>query len=388
MIYSASLHTFEIDRPEVALEELQSQLNEKITLRRNSAAIIQCDPEYIDSGVAALVCRELPFPVVGCTTAAQATNDAVGELMLTLLVLTSDDVEFETAHTSGLGQDLFGALNRSFETISGGRSEAPAMAFVFSTIIDEYPGDWYYEAFEGHFGNIPVFGTLAIDDAITDFTRLVSIHGDQAFMTETCYLLLYGDLSPRFFITSIPDGSVTAHLGEITKANNNVIVEIDGAPTADFFSKNGFADGGVMREGVDFIPFIISRKGSELESMPITRALIGLNPDGTATSRGLVYEGATIAVVSNSGAELLDLAAEMAETVNKEENIGALLLFSCIVRRMAMGESLSEAVNIRNLLRHDIPFMFAHSGGEICPVSLQGESENRFHNYALIACAI
>ena len=148
MIKAASLHTFEIDDPAGALEEIQNQLREKLVLLKNTAGILQCGFDFIESGVVSHICENLPFPIVGATTISQAVNGAAGELMLTLLVLTSDDAEFAPAHTEGHLDDFFGSIERSFRPAYEACRLPLKLILTFPPIIEKYSGDVYINAFE------------------------------------------------------------------------------------------------------------------------------------------------------------------------------------------------------------------------------------------------
>lgn len=390
MIEAASLHTFEIDEPDIALAEIQRQLAEKLTLRRNTAGILQCDPEFITSGIVTRICQSLGFPIVGGTSAGQATNDAVGDLMLTLLVLTSDDVSFVAARTEGLAEDLFGATERSFQAARTSLGDSPKVVFAFPPIIEAYAGDWYVEAFERLCGQTPVFGSLAVDDAITVYDRCATVCDGEIMAQEMAYLLISGEVSPRFFIATVPGASAMPETGVITHAEGNIVHKINGMRAIDFFESAGLAKDGVLRRGVDFVPFLMTLTNEDGSAQrPFVRALIRFDAQGSAVCRGTMYEGATFMIGSNSGADVLATTADTVARINQQQG-HALLLFSCIVRRMTLGsDSLLELKQVQKALQPDIPFMMSYSGGEIAPTSVEdGKATNRFHNYSFIACLL
>lgn len=391
MIQAISAHTFEIDEPLAALADIRRQLDGGLPLRKNTAGILQCDPEFIDSGVVACLCRELGFPIVGGTSAGQATNAAAGDLILTLLVLTSDDVAFVAARTEGLAQDLFGAVGRSCREAAGARQEQPKLILAFPPIVEALAGDWYVEAFERQCGKVPVFGSLAVDDAITVYDRCATVLNGEVLAKEMAYLLVYGAVSPRFFTATIPGEAALPERGVITRAKDNIVYEINGMRAIDFFERVGLAENGLLRRGVDFVPFLMTVTDADgLEERPFVRGLIRFNEDGSATCRGAVYEGATFNIGSNAGVDVLSSTLETVARLNAEQDVQAALLFSCIVRRMTLGaDSLRELQQVRQAIRPDIPFMLAYSGGEIAPTAVAEKGAvNRFHNYSFIACLL
>ena len=391
MLESASLYTFEIDEPEIALAQILQQLQEKLVLRKNTAAILQCDPEFIDSGIVAQLCAMLDFPIVGGTSAAQGTNDARGDLMLSLLVLTSDDVHFVATHTTGLAQDLFGATERSLNAALK-QSDLPLrLVLTFPPIIDDYAGDWYVEAFQRVCGRVAIFGSLAVDDAITVYNRCASVYNGKILTNEMSYLLVYGNVHPRFFVASVQNQSGADEQGIITKSEGNLVHAINDTTAIKYFEESGLAKNGVLREGIDFVPFLMSLPGAQgPDALPFVRAVIRFDENGSAVCRGVMYEGATFTIGSNVSTDVLNATRDMIEQVNAQETPQALLLFSCIVRRLSVGaNALMELDTVQQTLRPDIPYMISYSGGEIAPVSADCDgATNRFHNFTFIGCLL
>lgn len=391
MIQSASLFTFEIDDAEAALAEIRQQLDAKLVLRKNAAAILQCDPEFIESGTATHICEGLGFPVVGGTSAAQAVNGSQGDLMLSLHVFTSEDVEFVATHTDGLAEDLFGATAQSLAPAMAASPLPLRLILTFPPIIEEYAGDWYVEAFERVCGKVPVFGSLAVDDAVTVYDRCASVCEGQTFAREMSYLLVFGNVTPRFFVATVPAATTLPEMGVITKSQDNIVQEINGVRAIDFFERVDLAKNGVLRDGIDFVPFLMTVKNdSGAAQRPFVRALIRFDENGAAICRGAMYEGANFTIGSSSGADVIAATMALVEQINGQDAVGAALMFSCIVRRLTIGSDPQlELTRVRETLRDDIPFMLAYSGGEIAPTSRrQMDAENRFHNFSFIVCLL
>jgi hypothetical protein len=393
MIQAASAYTFEIDDPQAALAELRQQLNGQLSLRKNTAGILQCDPDFIASGVAAYLGRELGFPVVGGTSVGQAVNKASGNLMLTLFVLTSDEVEFTAARTTGLSQDFYGAIERSWKAARGASSDSPKLIIAFPPILEAYAGDSYIDALERLCGKTPVFGSLAVEDAVTTYDRCATLYGGETMLEEMAYLVVCGETAPRFRVSSAPQASILSEAGVITRAENNIVHEINGVRAIDFFERIGLAKNGVLHEGVDFVPFLMTLKdddGEDGEQQPFVRGLIGFDAQGSAICRGTMYEGASFTFGANSKIDVIDSALDMIEWANGLPSASAALFFSCIVRRMTLGVNFQEELKLmQQQIRPDLPFMISYSGGELGPTAMTGgRVVNRFHNYSLVACLL
>jgi hypothetical protein len=390
MIRSTSVYTYEIDDSELATEEIRSQLSEKLRLLKPSAGVLQCDPEFVKSGVVAAVTKDLGFPIVGGTTATQAVNGTVGDLMLTLLVFTSDDTEFVSAHTHGIEEDLFGAVETTFVKSLGESSLEPKLVLAFAPIIEKYGGDLYPLAFERVHKDLPVFGTLAVSEEIITYENCATFCDDEIYSCEMTYLVLFGDVTPRFLYAGLPDQKFTDTNGVITKSNENIIEEINDVPAIDFFESVSLAKDGKLRDGLTFLPIFMTPHGPDGAEETIIRAMIDFTGDGHAVCRGLMYEGADFGFGSFTSADILSASHNAVTTINGSGEIGAVLIFSCIVRWLNIGVNPhAEAELVRDNLRPDIPFQFSYSGGEICPTPKKGGGHvNRFHNFTLIACML
>ena len=65
----------------------------------HTVGILTCHTEFIESGVMQYISENLPFDLVGSTTSSQAVNDEAGDLMLTIFIITADDVRFKPGIT-------------------------------------------------------------------------------------------------------------------------------------------------------------------------------------------------------------------------------------------------------------------------------------------------
>ena len=389
MIQSASLFTFEIDDPDAACRDITRQLAEKLRLKKNTAAIMQCDPEYAESGISQRICEALSFPVVGSTAIAQATGGACGAFMLTLLVFTSDDVEFVAVRTEGHSDDFHGSVERSS---AAAVCDLPLkLILAHPPLIDRNSGDDYIDAFRRVYGSVPVFGALAIEEELVGNTRSATVYNGEIFHDEMAYLLVFGNVEPRFFVPGIPPKSNLLEAGIITKSSGSVVYEINGMRAIDFFERLSLANDGVPSEGIFHIPFRLSVKMADGNMSPaFARGIYGFDEDGAALCRGAMPEGAVLTIGSNTESELLAGATEAVRKINALDDISAALFYSCIVRRTSFGYNPHiELEAVRTVIRPGIPFMMSYVGGEIGPITVDDDAyENCFHNFSFIACVL
>ena len=387
MFKCASIYTYEIDDPQAAFEEIKIQLDKKIALLEHTVGIIMCHPEFISSGVLKHICRNLPFDLAGITTSAQAVNAEAGDLILTIFVMTSDDVWFRTGTTTGLEDGIDSPLKTAFDKAAADVSESPKLALIFPPLIFKYPGDAYLEVWQKIIPGTPIFGTAATDDTLT-FANSETIYNGETHKTAMSFILCYGNISPRFTIGTFPNNNVMPYKGEITKSNGCFVKEINNINAYKYFESIGFIKNGVLAENCLFVPFMIDqKKRPDYDGIPVLRVLASFTENGTAIFRGNVDEGSTFTLLTCGSDDVLSTMLQKAKQVNDLPDVNGVLLFSCIVRRMLSMDtnSLMELEAVRDTISQDIPFMMGYAAGEFSPTLVKdGIPTNRFHNYSLV----
>jgi len=391
MLKCASVYTREIDDQEIAFDEIKSQLDEKITLLKHSVGIIMCDPEFISSGVLKYISESIPFDSAGITTSSQAVNCKAGELILTIFVMTSDDVQFRTGVTEDLDENLDESVKKAFDKVAAGLSESPKLALIFPPLILKYAGDAYINAWKQAIPDVPVFGAITTDDTLT-FEESVTICRGGSYKAAMPFVLCYGNIKPRFLVGTLPEDEVIPYKGKVTKSNGPFVHEINNINAYKYFEDIGFASNGTFAEYYLFMPFVIDQKKREdYDGIPVIRGHASFTEGGTAIFRGDVDEGSIFTMLKSDANDVLSIARQKTGQINKMDDISGVLLFSCIARRlMTMHVSpLIELETIRDMINPDIPFMMGYAGGEICPTSVRnGVPTNRFHNYSLVILII
>jgi hypothetical protein len=387
MLKCASVHTYEIDHPEAALEEIQTQLEGKITLLEHSVGIVMCNPEFIASGTLRYICENLPFDLAGVTTSAQAVNGVFGELILTIFVMTSDDVQFKTGVTGSMDDGIDAPVLTAFNETVSGITELPKLAIVFPPLMLKYAGDSYINSWRQAIPDVPIFGTLAIDDTV-DFEGSETICNGESYKTAMPFVLCYGNIKPRFLVGTLPQDKVMPYKGEVTKSEGSFVHEINNINAYQYFESIGFASCGAILEKYLIVPFVIDQKKRyDYDGIPVIRGHASFTEGGSAIFRGDVDEGSTFTMLMTNSNDVLMTTRQKAEEVNGLTDVNGALFFPCIVRRMMSmyPNPLAELETAVSTINPDIPFMMGYAGGEICPTSVKnGCPANRFHNYSLI----
>jgi hypothetical protein len=388
MLKCASVYTCEVDDADVALAEINSQLQEKIVLLDNTVGIIMCHIEFIASGVLKHVCGSLPFDIAGVTTASQAVNGAADDMILTIFVMTSDDVYFRAGFTGSMETDIYGPVKASYEKAA--TQDIPKLALAFPPFLDQHAGDSFVEAWERLIPGVPVFGTLPTDDTYS-LSESHTIYNGEVTRDCMAYVLCYGNIHPRFVIGIFSEDNSMPYKGEITKSNGIYVAEINNRNAYQYFEELGLAKDGVPHNIFNFVPFLIDQINREdYDGVPILRELGRFTEDGTAVFRGNMDQGSTFKLLQGTYDDVLKtLDEKMAEATALSQSNG-ILSFSCIVRRMIVmqTDSLIELKKARDIIGAT-PFMMGYAGGEFCPTSVKdGIATNRFHAYTIVTLII
>ncbi|MCL2817784.1 MAG: FIST C-terminal domain-containing protein [Clostridiales bacterium] len=385
MLRCASVYTCEVDDPNVALTEIKSQLDKKIKLLEHSVGVIMCHSEFIATGVLRHICENLPFDLAGVTTSSQAVNDEVGELMLTIFVMTSDDVRFRAGVTEKLGGDVDSQVKAAYDKASSGETEMPKLVLAFPP-FGLHAGDVYVRAWGKVTPDKPVFGTHAIDDTAS-FSECETIYNGGSHKAAMAFVLCYGNINPRFLVVTFTQNNAVSSKASVTKAAGNCVFEINNDVALKYFEDRGFV------ESVKFTPFMIDfLEREDYDGVPVIRGHAAFTDEGAAVFYGDVDEGAVFTLLTTDADDIVSATRQKVREMNALSGINGALLFSCVVRRVAflgIDKPLLELQSAKDLIRPEIPFMMGYAGGEICPTSVTGDTvTNRFHNYSLVILVV
>ncbi|MDL2218568.1 FIST C-terminal domain-containing protein [Christensenellaceae bacterium OttesenSCG-928-M15] len=383
MIKNLVAYTGEIDDAQVAVEEILGQLDLVGRQLKNSVGIIACHYEFVLSGVAKAICEALPFTVAGTITSAQAVKEESGTLLLTLMVLTSDDVRFVAKLTEPLLEEPGKKIADAYKEAAG--AEKPALILTYAPFMVQNSGDEYVNVLTEASSGVPCFGTLAVDDT-ADFSNCFLLYNGEHYRERMGMILLYGDLNPRFFIATISKSKILDKAALVTKSAGHILMEVNGRPVVEYFEDLGLTKASETSYAMTSLPFMLDYGDG---TPPVSKVFIGLTPEKYAICAGAMPEGAKLYIGVFDKQDVLVTTGEAVDQALADiSGASGLLIYSCISRNMSMGSDLlAELDLIREKAGEKLPFMMAYSGGEICPTQVSDDKAiNRFHNNAFVAC--
>ncbi|MCL2773344.1 MAG: FIST C-terminal domain-containing protein [Oscillospiraceae bacterium] len=389
MINSYTAYTYEIDDHETAVKDIKSQLNMEKNMKKNTVGILACDHEFVTAGAVKEICRNLPFEVIGGVSTAQGINGTgtEGAMIFTLMMFTSDSVEFKICLTETLKGDYQKSITDAYNNINGGISENPAFIISVAPYMRENSGEFYVDALTKASGGAPCFGTMAIDDS-NDIENSCSICNGEAYKDRMAMILFYGDVNPKFYTASISNDKILNQAALITSSENHVLKEVNGRPVAEFFEKLNLTKASRTDYAMMALPFIVDYNDG---TPPVSKAFVSLDEKENAICAGIMPEGATLYIgVIDKDDVLLTTSQIVREALEENRDAKNMLIYSCVTRGMSLdGDICAEIRKVKDTVSDKIQFMMVYSGGEMCPATVDRSGNkliNRFHNNTFVLC--
>jgi hypothetical protein len=396
MIKVLNASTQEMEDPGNAVREILESLDIKNSLLKNSVALLFCNVRFIETGVMEAVCKSLPFDVLGCTSlyfglSAKVSGGAPsgeGEFVLTVTVLTSDDISFSPGISGPLNdKNAEECVQELYRRTASSPGEPPSLVFAFPPTITSVPGDLMAAALDHVCGGIPVFGSVALDMNIhiqNPKTIFKTASECGAFSDRMTLLLFRGQVNPRFFYSSFPEKSILSWDAVITKAVGHCIISINNRPALSFIKDLGFFKSDT-HESAMLYPMVVEYPNNETKVV----VLQDVGPEGQLVCSVNVQTGGVLNIGATTADSVLEGAKALAQGLKNNGRGTDFIMFSCFLRNVVLGGSSKEEFDLigQELDGYPGSWLFVNSGGELCPCYRKnGETVNIFHQYALVAC--
>jgi hypothetical protein len=387
MIRAFSACVTEIDDAELAVKQIIERLDYKGKLLKNTVGIMSCFAEFIETGVVKALCDTLPFDVLGATTIANASAGQWGEIMLCLLVITSDDTEFATGLSEPVLEENPLVLRRSYDEAVLGRSGRPSLMLSFSPLLFNVCNEFFVESMDEITGSVPIFGALPVDHN-ADYHESHVIFNGEAWRDRCAFLLFYGGVAPHFHTGTISDDKIFPEEGTVTASKGNLIQSVNGKSMTEYLMSLGLAqneNGGIA--GINSFPVIADyNDGTE----PAIISMFAMTPEGYAVCSGRVPVGSTLAIGRFSPEEIIATSTNALEEALDGNQYQTVLIFSCVGRYFSLlyDQSAEMEMTVSRMKDRSVSYLMAYSGGETCPVRNDaGKLINRAHSNTFVICA-
>ncbi|MCL2752724.1 MAG: FIST C-terminal domain-containing protein [Defluviitaleaceae bacterium] len=381
------LSTMEMDNPSAAVEEILSQIDLEKDLLTNSIGIISCHHEFATLGAIKDICNALPFDVVGIVASPLTDGTTADVFLLSILVITSDDVEFIIAETPSLLSDIEEGIIQSYKKANSHKNEKPTMVFAYAPFMIQNSGDTYVKALTDATNNAPIFGSLAMDFS-EDFANCYTIFNDKHYADKMIVISAYGNLHPKFHVANISPEKISDQKALVTKSNGHAVIEVNNRPVRDYFESLGLLKASETFSAMSNIPFLVDYKDG---TPMVSKIFVNLTSEGHALFAGAIPENSDIFVARTDKADVLATTGQLIDQILEDApNALAILAYPCVVRTLALGSDyLGELEMVSQKVTDKIPLLMSYSGGEFCPTQITDEvAINRFHNNAFVVCVL
>ena len=378
-------YTLELDDQAAAVSEVLNQLDLEKNAQKHSVGFLTCSYDFVESGIVKAICDALPFDVAGCTTLTNANNNETGTMLLCLTVLTADDCQFSTAKTYCFEENFEEAVNASAQKAMSGLDQSVNLTLAFLPMFG-VGGEIMLNILDKALGGVPIFGTVACDSDTAAYSNTLVIYNGECFSDSLSFILISGNVSPRFVVTSTSEQNLRKQHAVITSSEGCLLKQVNNMTAKDYFASIGLAPGSGV-EGMSSVPFVVDYgDGTQL----VARAIYGLNEDGSAICGGIMPEGGTLYIGRMDVEDILLTAKTSLDALLENEGLNGIIMFPCLGRNMVLAMDPFEEIGVvKDTIGDRLPWHLAYSGGECCPVyNKDGLSVNRFHNFTFIGCAI
>lgn len=376
--------TSEIDDIEEAISEIKSQID-FTALKKNSGGLIFCHIDFVDSGVVAALCQQLPLTMMGMTSMASADEHGYSLFELTLTVLTSDDVTFEVGMTDSIDHDNYAdEIDRLYKRMRGQVASDPAMIATFMPYIPDVSGYEVVAAMDTACNGIPLWGAIT-NNIDFNYETVHTICNGRYLRAGLAMMFISGPVAPHFIVSSLPERNIASNRAIITKSDGAILHEINDLPVLEYLSNIGLV---ITKENITTTPLMVYYEGQE---EPVALGFYTLFEDGSVLTGGEMPEGTSFAVGSIDKEGIFESAEAGLKEILDCENRQATLLLPCVTRYIMLAPNQESELQLikDTLTKSGQPFMMGYSGGEICPMpGPDGRLRNRFHNYSFCACVL
>lgn len=333
------------------------------------------------------------IPMVGGTTSGEIFQSGFATQSVVIMMLASDALSF----TTGIGLDMSsgeGACARALvENLRKKSGEEEPLSLIVLPNGMGGDGVKFIEGLHSLLGqDVEIVGGCLADDE--RFESTFQFYNGKVFRDAAVGLMIGGKSS---FQTGIGVRSGFESIGNrffCTESEDNVVKQFDGEPALKLYKEFLGEERAKRLPGICLeYPFgLIDEKVSigEAEYFELRCGLTVNHQKGTITLAASIPEGSPITLTTGSREDIINgarLAAEQAR-----ESLGgviprAVLMFSCVGRKLVLGRRTAEEVlAVKKVLGEDVPIIGFYTYGEIGPLDKTKVplSITKFHNETVV----
>jgi hypothetical protein len=333
------------------------------------------------------------IPMVGGTTAGEISISGFSTQSVVIMALSSDTLDFATGIGMNMSQDEAACAVALVDDIRHKISIKEALSLLI--FPDGMGGDGVkvIEGLHSVLGTgFEIVGGYLGDDE--NFETTFQYFNGKVYKNAIPGLLICGK---KGFRTGIGVRSGFESIGNrfyCTDAEDNVVKKFDNEPALDLYKELLGEERSKRLPGVCLeYPFgLIDEKASIAgkEYFQLRCGLVVDHEEGTIALAASIPEGSAITLTAASRGDIINgakLAAEQAKESLKDARPQAILMFSCVGRKLVLGRRTQEEVAVvKKILGEDVPLIGFYTYGEIGPIDKMKEelAITKFHNETVV----
>jgi hypothetical protein len=325
--------------------------------------------------------------LIGSTTNGEMSS-VMGfqEDSLTLLLFCADRIEIRAGLGRGISKNLSGAIDEAIEMATAKLSGPPQLCLTFPDGLTT-SGVSLLEALKQGLGKqVPILGGIAADNYT--FEKTYQFFQGEVIRDAIPILLFSGELSYSYGVASgwKPIGAQSL----VTKAEGNIVYEIDGKPALDFYEYYL----GIDRFSGGYTIHALAIFEADLENFYLRAPIKYDSAAGSITFFSDIPVGAIVQNTTAVRPDILNATGTSLESALASyhgESPALALLISCAARRRILGTQAKEEFEIiKAHLPDNLPCCGFYAYGEISPLvdatgpRTVGDKETQFHNQTFV----
>jgi hypothetical protein len=333
------------------------------------------------------------IPMVGGTTAGEISTTGFSTQSVVVMALGSDELRF----TTGIGQHMSqGEAACGVALVDDIRSRASFRDALSLLIFPNGMGGDGVKVIQGIHSvlgtEFEIAGGYMGDDE--RFEQTFQYYNGQVYVDAIPGLLICGKDG---FRTGIGVRSGFQSIGNrfhCTDAQGNVVKKFDDERALDFYKEFLGEERSKRLPGICLeYPFGLIDDKASIGGKEYFQLRCGLSVDhakGTISLAASIPEGSAITLTTASRGEIINgarLAAEQAKASLGGASPRAILMFSCVGRKLVLGRRTQEEISaVQKILGNDVPLIGFYTYGEIGPIDKTEAalSTTKFHNETVV----
>jgi hypothetical protein len=332
-------------------------------------------------------------PMVGGTTAGEISTGGFKTQSVVLMALESDRLEF----TTGIGKDMSKSETTCSKSLCNNIRRKASFDKALSLLIfpNGLGGDGVkvIEGLHSVLGTgFEILGGYLGDDE--NFKNTFQYYNGKVFRDAMPGLLVS---EKKGFRTGIGVRSGFESIGNrfyCTASNGNIVKKFDDEGALDLYKEFLGEERSKRLPGICLeYPFGLIDEKVSIAGKEYFQLRCGLGVDhkkSTITLAASIPAGSAITLTTASRGDIINgakLAAEQAKNSLKGARAKAILMFSCVGRKLVLGRRTQEEVlAVKQILGMNVPLIGFYTYGEIGPIDKTEEklSVTKFHNETVV----